>query len=229
MIFFKNTSNKKVVIKRGFFAHLSLLFFQKLSGLLLHEHFIRKELLQQQEHCILCANHITFIDALWISKLLSPHQLNHFAVLGGADLLTDYGYLGKILAKIAPMLPVDRKGNPIRGLLKAKKFLEQNNSILLIHPEGTRSTTGRLEYMHQGAPLLAFKGKLPLVPVYIHGAYSIWKKGQKFPSFFQKAWKRKSITLEVGEAFYPDHYEHPEALSEAMRQWFYQKEQEYLN
>lgn len=217
-------------IKRSFLAEIGLKTLQGLSALLLNERFIHKDIvLEQKESFILCANHLTFIDALWITKLLSKKQLQNFAALGGADLLTDYGLLGKCMGALAPILPVDRKGNPIRGLIKAKKFLEQEEKVLLIHPEGTRSESGRLEYMHQGATLLAFKGNHPLVPVYIHGAYEVWKKGQKAPKFFKSFFKRNSLTLEVGPALLPQNYSSMEEMTEAMRQWFYKKQDEYLN
>lgn len=218
---------EKDFIKRGVFAYFALRILQKICPLFLNQRFLNQEHANLKGSYILCANHVTYIDGLFISQLLSKEKLAHFSALGGADLLTDYGFLGKLIAHIGAIIPVDRKGNPLRGILKAKKFLEKENHILLIHPEGTRTNSGKLEYLHQGAPLLSFKCQVPLVPIYIHGAYQIWPKHQKFPSFFQKAFQKRKLLLDVGPAFYPQNFSDADELFQTMTQWFKEKEDFY--
>jgi 1-acyl-sn-glycerol-3-phosphate acyltransferase len=54
---------------------------------------------------------------------------------------------------------------------------------LLIFPEGTRSTDGKLQEFKMGVGhLLAAQKRVRAVPVFVHGAHGILPKDQTFPS-----------------------------------------------
>ena len=84
------------------------------------------------------------------------------------DLETNHGSLGRLIMRVGRGIAVDRYGNPVRGLIKAKKEVEQGN-ICFVFPEGTRTHTGKLAEFKDGAAYLAIKAGVPLVPVYISG------------------------------------------------------------
>ena len=52
---------------------------------------------------------------------------------------------------------------------------------MLIFPEGTRSRTGRIQEFKPGIGLIAAESGVPIVPVYIQGAYRAMPPGASFP------------------------------------------------
>jgi 1-acyl-sn-glycerol-3-phosphate acyltransferase len=74
-------------------------------------------------------------------------------------------------------IAIDRTS--IRGALKmikqAQEHLKQGSSIL-IFPEGTRSTDGRVKRFRDGAFVLAKKSNYPILPVVINGTMEVFPK-----------------------------------------------------
>lgn len=158
------------------------------------------------EAFVIVANHVTFIDALWILKSLPQEECDKTCAMIGADLRSDYGLLGKMMFEAARAIPVDRKGTAAaRSLIIAKNAMAEGNNIL-IHPEGTRSRTGELGKFESGAAYLAHKYKVPILPVYIKGGHDIWPPGQKLPSFKDEKGNPKNLSLVFGKPIRADGY-----------------------
>jgi 1-acyl-sn-glycerol-3-phosphate acyltransferase len=85
---------------------------------------------------------------------------------------------GKIL-KMAEMVPVDRHNRDaaIESVHAAAKVLRRGLNMV-IFPEGTRSTDGRLLPFKKGPFHLAVEAGVPVVPVTLLGTYECWPKGQ---------------------------------------------------
>jgi 1-acyl-sn-glycerol-3-phosphate acyltransferase len=62
-----------------------------------------------------------------------------------------------------------------------KAVLENAGNVLVIYPEGTRSTTGEVGEFRPGISLLLAGSELPVVPCYLDGAFRAWPKGARFP------------------------------------------------
>lgn len=76
-----------------------------------------------------------------------------------------------ILMKVADALPVPRRGtNEERKevIEKALAVLAEGH-VLGVYPEGTRSTTGKLNLANPGAVRLALRSGVPLIPISIYG------------------------------------------------------------
>lgn len=75
-------------------------------------------------------------------------------------------------------ISIDRgKGaDAIKSLEAAAKKIRNGASVLLF-PEGTRSSDGKLQPFRRGAFNLAVKAGVPVVPVTINGSYNILRKG----------------------------------------------------
>ena len=126
-------------------------------------------------------------------------------------------------------IPVDRHGNPIRGLIKAKKEVEKGN-ICFVFPEGTRCHDGKLGEMKDGAAYIAIKANVPLVPVYLAGAYDVWPRGQKWPHPYKGFLKRRKIRVYIGEPLDGKDYDNDaHKLTDAMSEWMHLQEKLHMD
>jgi 1-acyl-sn-glycerol-3-phosphate acyltransferase len=89
---------------------------------------------------------------------------------------------------------IDRYNSDIKALRQVISLMEQNN-ILVIAPEGTRSRTGALIEAKPGVSYLATKLNRPIVPVAITGTEDKALLGNL------KKLRRAHITLTAGTAF----------------------------
>ena len=74
-------------------------------------------------------------------------------------------------------IPVDRAGVTVGALRKVRKALNDGHAIVMF-PEGTRSTDGRLRAPKEGIGLLMSQANAVVVPVYIEGLFGV--KGSIF-------------------------------------------------
>ena len=86
----------------------------------------------------------------------------------------------RLMAWLARAIPLDRTRDVVPTLEAGLRALQQGR-ILLIHPEGTRTRSGRLGTFRRGAARLALATATPLVPVRISGAYGILPCHRRLP------------------------------------------------
>lgn len=144
--------------------------------------YLGQENIPSDTNFIIAPNHQSYLDGMWTLNGMSRKDREATCVMVGADLKDDYGFVGKMLYYSARPIAVERKGNPVRSLIKAKNALLEGENVL-IHPEGTRSPDGRLAELHNGAAWLSHKCRVPILPVYLDGAYEIWPRQKERPSF----------------------------------------------
>jgi len=144
---------------------------------------------------LVCSNHQSFFDPVLIG-LTCDRQMNYLA--------------RKTLFRFAPFrwliglydaIPIDREGMGVGGLKETLRRLRRDEFVV-IFPEGTRTRDGQLQSLQPGFCAVARRGRQPLVPVAIDGAYDAWPRGKRFPQFSR-------IAICVGE---------PISI-EAMSQW----------
>jgi len=71
---------------------------------------------------------------------------------------------------------------------------------MFIHPEGTRSRSGKMGEFKQGAAQLAIKSGVKIVPVCIDGAYEVYPPHRRLPRIFDwKHFKRYTIKISFGK------------------------------
>lgn len=172
---------------------------------------------------ILAANHETFVDGMWIMSALPKTQYKKFCCIGAQDLLTKYGPFGKIIMRVGRGIPINRFGNPARALISAIEALEGGDNILLIHPEGTRSETGRLGKIQEGSCYIASKAKVALVPVFLDGGYNIFNRQMPLPSLINPVtMKRHKLIITFGKPMYPSDYENTKVMNQALSDWLHE-------
>lgn len=203
-------------IKRGPFSWLLLLFAILVSRIFIKIKVQGKENIPNSGSFIIAANHLSYFDGLWIMSIFPLNKLKNFHAIAGSDLWTDYGLLGRLMMRVGSAIPLDRKGSPITGILSAKRALV-NNNILLIHPEGTRSHNGYLSEIHGGAALLSRRAQVPLLPIYLDGAYEIFGRHHSYPSTFSKFFKRKELVIRIASLINPDDYKSSRDMTDVLK------------
>jgi 1-acyl-sn-glycerol-3-phosphate acyltransferase len=125
---------------------------------------------------LLAANHVSFFDPFLIGSVLR-RDIYYFA----RKTLFKKG-LGEWLLKGFNAIPVDREGMDLGAMKMVFKVLE-GGSPLMVFPEGTRTSDGKLQRPKSGVGMMACKAGVAVLPSYIDGAYGIWQRGQKKPKF----------------------------------------------
>jgi 1-acyl-sn-glycerol-3-phosphate acyltransferase len=74
-----------------------------------------------------------------------------------------------------------KRGQPDRAALREMVAHLELGDALVIFPEGTRTTDGRVQPFHAGALLAARMTKAPIVPLGIRGAFEAWPRTAKWP------------------------------------------------
>ena len=127
---------------------------------------------------ILCANHESHFDVLFIASMLPTAHQSKLCTFAKRELFESM--LIRLVIRLVGAIPVDRAGNTQQVLKIGADLLKQGRT-LFIHPEGTRTRNGRLQIFRRGAAHLALQTGAPLIPVRIDGAYEIFPSHLKFP------------------------------------------------
>ena len=138
---------------------------------------------------IICPNHVTKIDYLFVSTALSKERFMRLCAMAKLELFRKDPF-SKQLIKSTGMVPVDRGGMNMNTMNSIKAKLREGWCVL-IHPEGTRSEDGIFRKIKSGASVIAIDAGVPVIPVYIHGAYELFPKNKKMISFYDVKNKKK--------------------------------------
>jgi len=78
-------------------------------------------------------------------------------------------------------LPFARQARVRQSLTLCQEVLANAGTILIIFPEGTRSTTGEVGEFKSGIGALVAGQDVAVVPCYIDGTFHAWPKGRRMP------------------------------------------------
>lgn len=152
---------------------------------------------------IICANHVSKIDYLYIASAFSKARFKTLCCMAKKELFRNDPFSRKLI-KAAGMVPVDRSGINMKTMNSLCDKLHEHWGVV-IHPEGTRSADGIFREMKSGACVLAIDAGVPIVPVYIKGAFEIFPRDRKIMRFFDWKHLRKfPIDVTFGKAISSD-------------------------
>ncbi len=175
--------------------------FGSFSRLMYRLEVIGVENIPKNETVMFCPNHESYLDAMWVACALEKQgfELSNLSCLA-AEHLKDKRLMKKAFRALGG-IPVDRSGNTAPAMKRAEEVLKQDRAYMIIHPEGTRSRSGKLGEFKLGAAKLAKKAGVKIVPVCIDGAFEIYPPNAKLPHLFHwKKLQRYSVKIAFGEA-----------------------------
>ena len=123
---------------------------------------------------ILASNHASFIDPPLVGAGIN-RMVNYLA----RNTLFDAPVVGTLL-RSWKVVPVDREGGGGAGLKAILDRLLDGGAILLF-PEGTRSSDGRLRPAKSGIGLAVIKSTAPVVPVRVFGTFEAFGRHMTIP------------------------------------------------
>jgi len=123
---------------------------------------------------ILASNHASFLDPMLVGSGVK-RGINYLA----RENLFRFPVLRWVLHQWQ-VVPVDREGGGAKGLKAILDRLLSGGAIVLF-PEGTRSSDGRLQPARSGIGLTVIKSQAPVVPVRVFGTYEAFNRHSRFP------------------------------------------------
>ncbi len=141
---------------------------------------------------ILAANHASNADPVVIGAWLTPQLGRRIHWLGKKELF-DWPIIGW-MGRSGGVHPVDRSTADLEAFRLAQRILEEGH-LLMVFPEGTRSSDGALQPAKDGLAMLALRTRAPIVPLAVVDSDLRWPRGQLLPR------PGGRITLRIGEPF----------------------------
>jgi 1-acyl-sn-glycerol-3-phosphate acyltransferase len=156
---------------------------------------LHRERIVSDRPTVMVANHLSLLDILILFRLFTHFKwvskVENFRVPFIGWNMTLNGYI--------PLKRGDRN-SVIRMMRQCERTLAEGNSIMMF-PEGTRSTMGRMRPFKTGAFELALAARVPLQPLVIKGS------GDALPRRGFVLQGRHAISVTVLPAILPEQFE----------------------
>lgn len=187
----KNAGHKRTLFRIVFYRVIRYMA-RIVAVLYFRFHTVGMNRMPKTGSALLCSNHQSNLDPALIG-LACPRVMNYMA---RKTLFNSFFF--RWLISNLDAIPIDRDGLGIAGVKESMRRL-RNDELVLIFPEGTRTTDGQLGEFKPGFLALARRTRSALVPMALAGAFEAWPKGQKLPH-------SKTVVLYVDEPITFDMY-----------------------
>jgi 1-acyl-sn-glycerol-3-phosphate acyltransferase len=173
--------------------------------------FVGLENMPSRGPFILAVNHQSFFDPILVG-IMYKGQLCFMA----RDSLFNNKIFG-LLLKSVKAIPV-RRGQADHASIKAIiAHLKQGDAVCLF-PEATRTTDGRIAPFKGGFTLLSRRGKAPVIPVLIDGAFECWPRHRMIFKIGSKITVTYGKPISVEQISAMDDEKFASMLTDTMRQ-----------
>lgn len=142
---------------------------------------IGQEYLPSEGSYVMIANHTSHLDTLAMLSAIPLKKLHRAFPVAAADYFFTSIPRVAIATVIVNALPFDRQTHSNQSLALCKELLATPGNILILFPEGTRSTTGEIGEFKRGIGLLLAGTTVPVLPCHTSGAFEAWPKGRMLP------------------------------------------------
>ena len=156
---------------------------------------------------IVAANHESYMDHLIVVCTVMPYLNKKVHFLSKKEHFNNP--IKSIWHRWAAAIPLDREAGGKEALRWAVKALK-HGKIIAIHPEGTRTLTGKLQRGKTGVARLALLAKVPVLPVGLIGTFEILPKGKYIP-------KLKRAKINIGKPLHFNKYHKRKTTKKLLR------------
>ena len=167
----------------------------------------RKNLPQEGSFIMVC-NHTSHLDTLCMLCAVPLQKIHRTFPAAAADYFFSSLPRSAVSAILINALPFDRKVKGAESLTVCSELLQNEGNILIIFPEGTRTTTGEMGRFRSGIGRLLVGTDLQVVPCYLDGGTKAWPKGKLFP-------RPRNLRLAIGDV---KNYKHLDKSADSVQQ-----------
>jgi 1-acyl-sn-glycerol-3-phosphate acyltransferase len=139
------------------------------------------ENLRTNRSLVIVANHCSHLDTLCLLAALPLRKLHRAFPVAASDYFFQRVPRLWTAAVLVNAMPFGRHSRTRRSLTICSELLANPGTILIIFPEGTRSTTGKINEFKSGIGALVAGRDIPVVPCFIDGSFRAWPKGRRIP------------------------------------------------
>jgi long-chain acyl-CoA synthetase len=148
-----------------------------------------KAYVPQSTGFLVAANHASHLDMGLVKHALGDWG-PHLVALAAKDYFFDDPIKRAYFENFTNLVPMDRHGSLRESLRTASEVIRQGY-ILLIFPEGTRSTTGIMVDFKPSLGYLSLTNQVDVLPMYLEGTHDALPKGSALP-------KNRNIAAHIG-------------------------------
>ena len=130
---------------------------------------------------VLVCNHTSHLDTLCLLSAVALRRIHHCFPAAAADYFFTSLPRSAVSAVLINALPFDRKAGGAQSLAVCAALLQERGNVLVLFPEGTRTTTGAIGRFRSGIGRLAAGHDLNVVPCHLDGGMRAWQKGKLLP------------------------------------------------
>ncbi len=156
---------------------------------LFHTRVTGRAYVPKTETFLVAANHASHLDMGLVKHALGDWG-PHLVALAAKDYFFEDPIKRAYFENFTNLVPMDRHGSLRESLRLASEVIKQGY-VLLIFPEGTRSTTGRMSDFKPSLGYLALANQVSVLPMYLAGTHDALPKGSLLP-------KNRDIAAHVG-------------------------------
>lgn len=156
---------------------------------------------------VLVSNHVSYLDIIIDSYLCVPRRFHFIGQIDGFKGIVKW--LIQAVYFIAGVIPLDRKNDQARDnvLREAIGVLKKGN-ILVLYPEGRRSTNGEVQQGKFGTARIFLKTGKPIVPAGIKGTFELMPPQGKLKI-------KKAVEVNIGKPlFFKEEFNLAQTLTE---------------
>lgn len=142
-----------------------------------------KEIYKNNKKLLIISNHASHLDATAIAASI-PQRYWPLLYIAAAK---DYFFTNPLFTFFSQhclgAIPFDRKKKKAETINLVIQLLTNLDEMwMIIFPEGTRSTDGKIHDFKRGVSLFSERTQTPILFLYIEGNSTLWPKGKLYPS-----------------------------------------------
>ncbi|MBK7961246.1 MAG: 1-acyl-sn-glycerol-3-phosphate acyltransferase [Bdellovibrionales bacterium] len=155
------------------------------------------DLFKQYPKMLVISNHSSHLDATSIAASIPKRYWVNLYIAAAKDYFFSNPFFTFFSQHCLGAIPIDRKDRKGEAINLIVKLLTGQEKIwLILFPEGTRSSDGKIQEFKRGVGLFSRKTKTPILFLYLDGNRELMPKGSYWP-------KPGTLTIHVGPVHQP--------------------------